>query len=100
MYDAIKRRRVHSDTQDEEDDSEEEEDSDEEEAEEGEEEEEEEEHPAYNLRKEKKQTNRYQPPMPSSKSLNENKVAHKPIESLSAFKKLLIILIAKFFEKV
>lgn len=62
MYDSIKRRRIHSETQDEEDDSDEEGesgDSDEEE------EEEEEEHPAYNLRKEKQQTKRYQPPLPS-----------------------------------
>eukprot|EP00111_Clytia_hemisphaerica_P018767 TCONS_00055493-protein len=65
MYDSIKRRRIHSETQDEEDDSDEEGesgDSDEEE------EEEEEEHPAYNLRKEKQQTKRYQPPLPTSRS--------------------------------
>ena len=63
MYDDIKRRRVHSDTQedDEEEDSEEEE-SEEEEEEQGEGEGED--HPAYNLRKEKRQTNRYQPPAP------------------------------------
>lgn len=62
MYDSIKRRRVNSD--DEEEDSDEEEDESEEEEEEEEEVEEEDEHPSYNLRKEKRQTSRYQPPLP------------------------------------
>jgi len=68
MYDEIKRRRIHSDTQDDDDDDEEEdseeESEEEEEGEEGEEGGEGEDHPAYNLRKEKRQTNRYQPPAP------------------------------------
>ena len=63
MYDSIKRRRHDEDSD--EDDSEEDGDGEEEEEDEEEEEEEEEEgHSVYNLRKEKRQTNRYEPPAP------------------------------------
>lgn len=88
MYDSIKRRRVHSDTQDDEDDSEEDDEEEEEEDSEEEEEVEEEEvgedHPAYNLRKTKKQTNRYQPPLPSRSKSRRREVMfslHSPMRN-------------------